>query len=120
MCHWRTANPALVMKQKPRTTQQNRALYLYFRQISNLMNENGYTIEMLINNGFQLHVSEHIIKQLWLNIQNAMYGDESTTKLTTEKINKIYDVFNKQIGEAFGEHIPFPSIDEIINKQREY
>ena len=81
------------------------------------MNENGLTIEMLINNGFQLQVTEHIIKQLWANIQNGMYGDESTTKLTTEKINKIFDVFNKQISELSGEYIPFPSLDEIFNKQ---
>ena len=104
------------MEQKTLTRQQQKSIYLYFRQVAKMMNENGFTMEMLINNGFQVYITEHIIKQLWLNIQNGMYGDESTTKLTTEKINKIYEVFNKQIGEAFGEHIPFPSIDELLFK----
>jgi hypothetical protein len=106
------------MQSKKLTRQQQKALYKWFKLTSDMMIRNGYTMEMLLNGGFELYITEKIIKQLWVNIQVAMCGYESTKYLNTGDINKIYDVLNKKIGEVFGEHIPFPCLDEIINQQR--
>lgn len=81
------------------------------------MNEDGITIDLLVDDLFEVYPTPQIIKQLWKNIQTRMYGDTSTTELTTEKINKIYDVFNKKLSEQFGIYVPWPCQESIADAQ---
>lgn len=50
-----------------------------------------------------------LFKQMtWKPIQEAMFGTTSTTKLKTDKIDKIFEVINKFFAER-GIDITFPS-----------
>jgi hypothetical protein len=46
-------------------------------------------------------------------------GKESTTELTTKEIDLVFDTINKHLGEQFGIHIDFPSIETLMFKQNE-
>ena len=99
-----------------RTLQQNNALHLYFTQLSNALNEKGFTANQIINEEIEMFWTPVIIKELWRKVQKSMFGKRSTTKLKKiDEIGKIYDVFNKLISERTdGEVcIAFPSIENL-------
>lgn len=99
------------VKKHTRTTAQNSALHLYYTHVSAALNEIGIEHRYFGISGkeFNCHYTPSIVKDfIWRPIQMAMYNIESTTDIDTEKINKIYDVINKFLGEK-GVHVPFPS-----------
>jgi len=60
----------------------------------------------------------YMVKEyLFRPVQKSICGKQSTTKITTQEINQIFDVISKHLGEKFGLHIPFPSIEEL---EKEY
>ncbi len=105
---------------KKRSPQQNRALHLLFRLMAEELNRNGWTVQKTLRQDFELWWTETLIKELiWRELQEAMFGTRSTTELTTEQINKTFEVINRQLGEKYHLHIPFPSLDALIEYQEE-
>lgn len=102
---------------KTRTAQQNRALHLYFRLLSEILNEKHIDMRTLIRQEIPIEWTEYSVKQyLWKPLQIAMFGKKSTAKLLkTKEIDKVYDLLNKTIIERTkGEvDVPFPSIDNF-------
>lgn len=101
---------------KKRTNQQNRSLYLFFRLLSEALNEAGFDMKAIIKNNVDIEWTPLSIKQyLWKPLQKAMLGSDSTTKLKTGDIDLIFDNLNKIILErTAGEvSILFPSIDSL-------
>lgn len=103
---------------KTRTSQQNRALHLFFSQVANELNENGI---YFVYNGLKGHEIEipwngDLFKQMtWKPIQEAMFGINSTTKLKREQIDPIFDVINKFFADK-GISISFPNkFDYYLN-----
>lgn len=95
---------------KIRTAKQNSALHLYFSMLANELNDAGYDMRKLIRDEIDIPWSGSSIKEyLWKPIQKVMLKKKTTTKLTTEEIDKIYDVINKHVSERTGVSIPFPS-----------
>lgn len=94
---------------RTRTLQQNRALHLYFQFIADELNEfTSFSYNGLMKD-FEIPYTMEIVKQfIWKPIQIAMFGKTSTTKITTQEINKIIDVINKYFAEK-GISITFPS-----------
>lgn len=94
---------------RTRTSLQNRAMHLYFQFIADELNEfTSFTYKGLIKD-FEIPYTMEIVKQfIWKPIQIAMFGKTSTTKITTQEINKIIDVINKYFAEK-GISIIFPS-----------
>ena len=100
------------IKKPTRSSLQNRALHLYFNQLANYFNEVGFEHTYTGLKGMEISSkwTETTIKEVfWKGIQRSMYNIESTTKLTTEQINVIYDAINKAVSIRFGKHLPFPS-----------
>jgi fructosamine-3-kinase len=107
-------------KQKQRTGQQNAALHLYFTQLAEALNSAGFDMKKTIREDVDIPWTPENIKEfLWRKVQQAYLRKKSTTELTTEEIDKVYDVVNKVIAERTGVHIPFPSIDSAIDAERE-
>lgn len=107
-------------KESPqRTTQQNRALHVYFTLIANALNAAGLDMKKVLKPNVEIPWSAETVKEyLWRSIQRAQLHKESTTELTTSEIDLVYDTLNRFLAEKFGISEPFPSIEEIINKKR--
>ena len=100
-------------KKKRRSVTQNAALHLYFKHISDELNELGmeFKYEGIKGMVMETPYTEHIVKELvWKPIQLTLFGFESTTKLTTKEIDRIIMIFSRYFGEQ-GIEIPFPSIE---------
>ena len=105
-----------------RSTQQNRALHLFFTIVSNQLNELGQEFIYFGLSGRQLSMPFTPIlfkNMIWRELQKAMYGIESTTKINTEQINGILDVLVKHFGEM-GISVSFPNrFDEYLKFYKE-
>jgi hypothetical protein len=98
-----------------RSSQQNRSLHKYFTLIAQELNELGqeFCYTGITGKELSLQYTPTIIKELfWKEIQFTMFGTSTTTKLTTEQMNMIIEVFSKFFAER-GVNLDFPSIDSI-------
>ena len=97
-----------------RTQRQNRAMHKLFREISQQMNEQGLTLQQVLRSDVETMMTPKLVKEvIWRPVQKAMYGKESTTHLTTDEVDKVFDVINKHLGKH-GIHVPFPSIETLM------
>lgn len=93
-----------------RTTAQNSALHLFFSMIAKELNNQKLTIPKVLK--ADVTFSPDAVKDyMWRPIQKAVTGKESSTKLEKQEIDQVYEVLNKLLGEKFGIHVPFPSIE---------
>lgn len=101
---------------KTRTLTENRALHLWFKHISDELNNIGETFHYFGISGkeFETRFTETIIKEMIIKpIIKTLFGFETTTKLTNNNINELIDVINKFMSNK-GIYLPFPSINSLI------
>ena len=103
--------------EKLRTLTQNKSIHKYFELVSSALK--GYSVSVIIeklsSQGIELFITPHVVKEIWRTIQLQQVGKKSTTRLTTNEIDIVYDVFNKFISENFEVTIPFPSKNDPRN-----
>lgn len=100
-------------EKEQRTKLQNRALHKYYELVAHEFREAGYDMKQILGKHIAIPATPELIKEcIWKPIQNSMYSYDSTTQLTTDEISKVYEVLNKHLGEQFGIHVPWPSIEE--------
>lgn len=106
-------------EEKPkRSTPQNRALHLYFKFISQELNEMGSEFIYQGVKGFEISTpyTPDIVKNFyWRAIQISLFDIESTKDINTDQMNMIIDITNKFFSEQ-GVDIVFPSIESLIDK----
>ncbi len=108
-----------IHKPKQRTSEQNRALHLFLKQKSIQCRDAGITVQKVLNETIELEMTETFMKEIWREVQKALYGEKSTTKLTKTggEIAEIVEHLNRFFSEQFNlEGIDFPH-DEEVNKQ---
>jgi len=99
---------------KKRTLQQNKALYLWYKQLAETLNNSGFDMKSVIKD-VDIPWSAYTVKEhLFRPTMKTMLGKDSTTELETHEIDQIFGVISKVIGERTGIFIPFPSIEEMI------
>ena len=107
-------------KYPQRTSQQNRALHLYFRQLADELNDRGLSVQETLKPDVSIDWNERLVKELLFRpVQQALLGKKSTTELTTKEIDEVFDIINRHLGEKFGISIEFPSIETIMWRQYE-
>jgi len=98
---------------KPRTQAQNRSLHLFFTQLSQVIQESGYSVQEVLAQAMDMEWTSYRVKSiLWANSQKKLLGKESTTELKKqEDIDVVYDHLNRFLGSEpfFIEVPPFPS-----------
>ncbi len=106
-------------KNEQRTLNQNSALHLYFTQLAEALNNSGFDLQKTLK--VDVPWTPALIKELlWRPVQSLYLKKKSTTELNKiEDIDKIYDIVNRTIAQRTGVHIPFPSIDTAIDRERE-
>ena len=99
--------------QKLRTQAQNRAIHQLFEMIAQELNDSGLYIPKVIK--IDAPWTKNRVKELiWRPTQETMLGKKSTTQLTTNEIDKVFEVIHKALAEI-GLEIEFPSINSITN-----
>lgn len=100
--------------EKQRTSQQNKALWKFFDLLSQSLNDAGKDARIVLKPTYSIPWTKEMIHDnIWLPLQKAMYGTQSTTFLhKTQQIDKIHEVIMRELGEKHGiEFIKFP-VDE--------
>lgn len=109
------------MASKKRTITQNKSLHLYFKMISDELNELGIEFCYQGLKGIDLSVpyTPIIFKELfWKPVQKTLFDINSTTDLTTSQIDIMINVFNKFFAEK-GVLLEFPSIEMLMSSYGE-
>ena len=102
---------------KSRTVQQNSALHKWFDLISNDLNGAGYTVLKTLRKDVELDWNPILFKELiWRPIQKALTKKGSSAELSSGELQIIWDTINRHLGEKFGIHTPFPSL-EVMTEQ---
>jgi len=104
---------------KQRTSRQNRALHLFLTHISDELNEAGLTVMQTLRHDAEIPWTMERVKELMFKpIMDVYLGKNSTTKLTTKEIDKMIDVLTRYLGETHGITVLFPSIETLLNEER--
>lgn len=104
-----------VVEDKQRTSQQNRALHKYFTDLANELNAAGIDQKLFIDHlkGWEVPITADFLKLIWKMKQEKMFGTTSTTQLKTHQVTEVYETVNKFVGQEFGVHTAFPTMEEI-------
>ena len=106
-------------KQK-RTEKQNNSLHLFFKIISDQLNEMGleFNYDGVTGKKLSTRYTPLIVKNhFWRPIQMALFDIESTKHINTKQIDDIIDVIAKFFGDK-GVIMEFPSIQMLMNKNK--
>src|SRR3990167_1784755 len=102
---------------KPRTTQQNRALHLYFGLVAEELNDAGLDMRAILKPEVDIPWTARNVKEfLWRPVQKIQLGKVSTTDLATKEIDVVFETVNRHLAKH-GIHVPFPNIEEIMMLQ---
>lgn len=106
----------IVRRAKQRTDQQRKAIEVYCRELATALNDAGLDQRAVLSQmreGVEIPWSQDTVKDtLWRRIQVAILGKESTTKLGSDEVSRVYDVLNRWTGQTFGVSVPFPEKKE--------
>ncbi len=97
---------------KRRTLSQNASLHKYCQTIAQKMNDAGYTQRKLVGSfkkGFELPVSEYMVKDIFREVGLAMYQKDSTAKLETTEMSEVYKIVDERFGQVTGVRAEWPS-----------
>lgn len=95
-------------------------MHLYFTMLADALNDAGLDMKKVLKPTIDISWTPESIKTyLWKPIQEAIYQKESTTKLDTKQVGKIYEVLNRHLGEKLEIHVPFPNIEDKLNNERQ-
>lgn len=102
-----------------RTSDQNSAMHLWFTKKSEQCREAGITRQQILSKTIELEVNEHFMKDIFRDVQEAMFKNGKSTK-NLEKIGQIDEIvehLNRFFAEKFNlEGIEFPNDpDKITN-----
>ena len=93
-----------------RSSAQNRALHLFFTQVSEQLNNVGIPFVYRGLKGMEIETTwtPELFKEMtWKQLQKAMFGIDSTTKLKRNQIDPIFETINKFFAER-GIEVSFP------------
>ena len=103
-----------IEQEKQRTGQQNKAEHLWFRQVAQKLNDAGYSVNDKQVLKLDMDFTEYVVKEyMFKKIANAMFGKDSTAKLTKEETSQAIDQLHRLLAENFGVYCPFPSQEDI-------
>ena len=94
-----------------RTLPQNAGMYLYFRQLAEILNDAGLEIHMeYLGKSIDIPWTEALVKErIWLPVMLAHTGKKSTTKLDRKEVSEIYEIINRHFASTHGVMCSFPN-----------
>ena len=108
------------MSEKQRTTQQNKALHLWFQLLAEELNNAGLDMRKVLKPSIDISWNSTNIKEyLWRPVQYALLKKKSTRNLTKNEIDPVWEQLNRFLGEKFGVHVEFPSEEQLVQDYEE-
>lgn len=102
---------------KHRTIQQNKALHKFFELVSEQLNDAGYDVRKTLKHDFELDWTPLLVKEIiFKSIIKAKFGKSKTSELSSGELQLAYDELNRHFVTKFGIHIPFPSLDTMLEQ----
>jgi hypothetical protein len=102
---------------RERTTDQNRALHLWLEKKAEQCRDAGVTAQMAFSKTIELEITPEIMKEIWRQVQNAMFQNGKSTKNLEKngQIEEVYEHINRFFAEKFNlEGIEFPTDNNKI------
>lgn len=97
------------IKQENRTERQNSAMHLWFRQISEELNDCGCWVPHPFSDTLEMPFTDVLVKEmLYKPIIKAMYDKNSTGKLTVRELSESAEVLIRWLSENKQVYVPFP------------
>lgn len=97
------------IKQENRTERQNSAMHLWFRQISEELNDCGCWVRHPFSDTLEIPFTDVLVKEmLYKPIIKAMYDKNSTGKLTVRELSESAEVLVRWLSENKQVYVPFP------------
>lgn len=95
-----------------RTDQQRKAIEVFCAKLADALDREGHTLQNVVERIKKAEIrptQENIKETVFKPMAKALFGVDSTTKLTTGQVDRVYEMVNAFIGREFHLHIPFPS-----------
>ena len=106
-----------ICQNKGITTQQMKALHLWFENVAKTFTDAGLDIKKTLSTKIDHHWTAELVKELmWRPVQQSYLGKKSVKNLKAEEISAIFDIINRHNGENFGIYEPFPDQQELYYK----
>ena len=106
-----------------RTIKQNASMHKYFATVARTLNDGGFTIQKVVALFKKAGIKWTMLAVkdvIWRNIQIAITQKESTTKLNSDEVTKVYQNVDFYLTDKVGiESIDFPSMDSMIEAQKQ-
>lgn len=107
------------VERQNRTANQNRALHLYLELVADTLDKEGHTLQDVVAQIKRAEIrptKENLKEVVWRPLQQAIYNKESTTQLETHEVDRVYETMNKWLGQQFEIHVPFPSLESLLEE----
>lgn len=101
-----------------RTSLQNNALHLYLSQVAEALAREGHTMQDVTKaiRRAEIRPTMAALKEVvWRPLQEIILAKKSTTELSKQDIDPVYEAMNKWLGQEFGIHVPFPNDEDKIS-----
>jgi hypothetical protein len=103
-------------KEKTRTSLQNKSIHKWLQLLADILNEHGLDQRKFLKPSIEIPWSKDSCKEMiYKPILEAYSKKKSTTEMTTKDIDAVFDIITKHIGEKWHLHIPFCSIENQID-----
>lgn len=106
-------------QQNSLTNQQMKAIHLYLEMVADALDREGHTMQDVVREikRAEIRPTKDALKEVvWKPIAKILFNVDSTTKLTTGQVDRVYEVMNKWLGDSFELHVEFPSVDSDVDK----
>lgn len=103
---------SIAVGERQRSDQQRKAIEVYCRDLAAALNDAGLDQRRVLasmREGVELPWDQARCKDvLWREVQRAMLGKESTTRLSRTEVSQVYDALNRWTSSTLGVGVEFP------------
>lgn len=83
-----------------------------------MLNNGGFTVKVVLAKTPELDWNEKLFKEmLWRRIQKKKTGKTSSADLESGELQIVWEELNRFIGQEFGVHCPYPSLESLIEEE---
>ena len=97
-----------------RSNKQNAVLHLLFRRLAEGLNDAGFEIPHPFKSDLEIPYTEHSVKELlYRPIIEAMFGESSSTQLSTEQFSEAMTTLVDAVCRNTGVNVQIPTEESI-------